>query len=139
MSDALQLIGTAFKVGGTLYNSKQNSAALDAQGREATRQGYLDEAASRRESRAVLGAQAAAIAQAGIGNGGTTELIVRESELNAEMDALNYRYRGLQQGRALKAGAKNTKKEGYLLAGAQLLQGAGEYRNQRSILSNAEK
>jgi hypothetical protein len=122
---------------GTIGAARSDSRALKAQSRTAFAQGYEDEAAQRRRARAELGEQAAAIAQAGIGYGGTAALVMEQSELNAEMDALNYRYRGVQQGTALRTQAKQVKAEGYMQAGAQLLTGYGASKNNRSILSNS--
>jgi hypothetical protein len=136
---ALMLAGGLLKGFGTLRSSKQDAKALRRQSREAYAQGYQDEAVQRREARALMGAQAAAIAQAGIGYGGTIELVMKDSELAAEMDALNYRYRGTQQGSALREQAKRVKKDGRLLAGAQILGAASEYQYNRQILSNAER
>lgn len=141
MSDATELlkIGKAVKAFGTARSAGKDSAALRMQARVAAAQGYADEEASRRAARYQLGEQAAALAQAGIGPGGTAELVVKDSALAAEMDALNYRYRGLQAARALRSQGKKSATDGYLMAGAQLLSGRAEVKNQRSILSNAEK
>lgn len=48
----------------------------------------------RRESRMLLGTQRAAIAQSGVGFGGSSADIIRRSTANAELDALNIRYAG---------------------------------------------
>lgn len=142
MSDMKTLIkagSTALGALGSLKKGASDAKALNAQAREAAAQGYLDEAAQRRQARAQLGEQAAAIAQAGIGYGGTTALVMQDSELAAEMDALNFRYRGLQQSRALRSAARATKKQSYMLAGGKLLSGIAKNKDQRTILSNASK
>lgn len=141
MSDMKQLmkIGTALKAFGSARSGSKDRAALEQQARVAAAQGYADEEAARRAARYQLGEQAAALAQAGIGPGGTADLVVKDSALAAEMDALNYRYRGLQAARALRSQARKTASDSYLMAGAKLLSGAAEMKNQRSILSNAEK
>ena len=141
MSDGagIQVTGSLLKGFGTLRASRKDAKALKQQSRVAYSQGYQDEATQRRAARAQMGAQAAAIAQAGIGYGGTAALVMSDSELAAEMDALNFRYRGTQQGAALRKEAKRVKRDGQLMAGAQLLSAVGEYRSNRSILSNAER
>lgn len=48
----------------------------------------------RRAARQVLGEQKAALAQAGIGMGGSAADIAEQSAINAEMDALGIRYEG---------------------------------------------
>ncbi|NBB17660.1 hypothetical protein GVN21_20055 [Caulobacter sp. SLTY] len=52
------------------------------------------EEAVRRESREVLGAQAAAIAESGAGLGGSNRLLMQQDAGLAELDALNVRYEG---------------------------------------------
>ncbi len=143
MSDAMGFLkdygSTILSAGGKVKKGLGAAKALNAQAREAYAQGYLDEQAQRRQARSQLGEQAAAIAQAGIGYGGTAALVMQDSELMAEMDALNYRYRGLQQGRSLRAAAKSAKKEGFMLAGGKLLSGYAKRKSQRTILSNASE
>ena len=130
-------LGSLIKAGGTIYGGVKDAKALRKQARVAFAQGYADEEAARRQARYQLGEQAAALAQAGIGPGGTAELVVKDSALAAEMDALNYRYRGLQQGRALRSQAKAVRRDAFLMAGAQLISGSADQKNQRSLLSNA--
>ncbi len=133
MSDA----GSLIKAGGTLYGGLKDAKAVRKQARVAFAQGYADEEASRRASRYQLGEQAAALAQAGIGSGGTAELVVKDSALAAEMDALNYRYRGIQQGRALKSQAKAIRRNAFLAAGTQLLSGSNDSKSITSMLKLA--
>lgn len=66
---------------------KQN-AALVAQ------QTSAREEQQRRESRQLLGTQRAAIAQSGVGFGGSSADIIRQSTASAELDSLNVRYAG---------------------------------------------
>lgn len=127
----------AFAIFGAARGGINDAKALKAQAREAAAQGDLDEEAQRRQARAQLGEQAAAIAQAGIGYGGTAALVMNDSSLAAELDALNYRYRGLQQYRALRAQARSAKRQGFKLAGGKLLSAVGENMQRRTILSNA--
>ena len=141
MSDSMALLKewgpTLLGAGGSLKKGMSDAKALNRQAGVAAAQGYMDEQVQRRQARAQLGEQAAAIAQAGIGYGGTTALVMQDSELAAEMDALNYRYRGLQQADALRAQARSARKQAYNLAGSKLLSGAAEKKHQRTILSNA--
>lgn len=66
---------------------KQN-AALVAQ------QTSAREEQQRRESRQLLGTQRAAIGQSGVGYGGSSADIIRQSTASAELDSLNVRYAG---------------------------------------------
>lgn len=129
--------GSIFKAGGKLYGGLKDAKALRRQAKTAYAQGYADEAAARRSAKYQLGEQAAALAQAGLGPGGTAELVVKDSAIAAEMDALNYRYRGLQQGRALRSQAKAAKRDAFLSAGAELLGGYGDNKNTSSMLKFA--
>ncbi|MBX3480001.1 MAG: hypothetical protein KF842_06350 [Caulobacter sp.] len=52
------------------------------------------EVALRRESRETLGAQRAAIAESGVGDGGANRLLMAQDAALAELDALNLRYEG---------------------------------------------
>lgn len=93
---------------GKLIEGRQASAETDRQ-REAelfnlavaqqnaeivAQQTSAREEQSRRDSRQVLGAQRAGIAQANVGFGGSQAQIIRQSTTNAELDALNIRYAG---------------------------------------------
>lgn len=66
----------------------EQNAALTAQ------QTSAREEQQRRESRQLLGTQRAAIAQSGVGFGGSSADIMRQSAASAELDALNIRYAG---------------------------------------------
>lgn len=126
---ALPLIAGGVGAAGTLSAASSQAKALRGQSRETLRQSAQDEYQQRREGRDFMGRQAAAFAQAGIGYGGTSEMVIRDSAIKAELDALNIRYRGQVQSRALLAEAKNVKKQALFTAGAQLLSGAaGSYR-----------
>lgn len=114
---------------------KRNQQLLQDQARTARQQAGAEEEASRRESRRLLGQQRAAIGQSGIGYGGTAGLLMEDSAVQAELDALNIRYGGEQQARNLlnqanEAGvsagilgsnAKQARNAGLLKAGTSLL------------------
>lgn len=72
------------------YNAQvqRNAAAQAAQ------QANTEEERVRRESRQVLGAQRAGIAQSGTGFTGSNIDIMRQDAIAAELDALNVRYEG---------------------------------------------
>lgn len=132
--------GTAATVGATIaqaqgqrkiadHNAKLDElaakAALDQAGR--------DEETQRREASAFLGKQQAAFAEAGLGSEGSAGLLMKQSSVLAELDALNIRYGGRMRGTGLLSQAANTRaagkasaRSGGLLAGAQLLSGVGD-------------
>jgi hypothetical protein len=108
-----------------------NAAALGRQAQVAQAQGYADEQTQRRQARQIMGDQAAAAAQAG-SMGGTTDKVISQSAINAELDALNIRYGGTMKASGLMAQAAAEKYAGRaaltqsgFLAGANLLKGYG--------------
>lgn len=120
---------------GTRRSGVDNSRALKAQAQTASAQALADEESQRRDASQVLGKQAAAMAQNGGGAGGTNALLATQSEIAAELDALNIRYSGMQRRTALLAEAKAVKREATFLAGAQLLGAGSRYQSRRKILA----
>jgi len=120
------------------YNAtiKRQQAASELQ------QANAREEQQRRGTRQVLGQQRAALAQAGIGMGGSALDIEEQSADRAELDALTMRYEGDLRSKGLLAAAEGAEYEGraaisagknamtgaYLSAGASLLSAAGTYK-----------
>ncbi len=120
------------------YNAtiKRQQAASELQ------QANAREEQQRRGTRQVLGEQRAALAQAGIGLGGSALDIEKQSADRAELDALTMRYEGDLRAKGLLAAAEGAEYEGraaiaagqnamtgaYLSAGASLLSAAGSYK-----------
>lgn len=115
---------TAASAASTLAAGKQNAANLKVQAIAANQQTQADEEAARRQSRALLGKQAAAIAEAGLNYDGTTGLIADQSATMAELDALNIRYQGRMRAMGLVGEANAESRNSRRLAGQQLLAGA---------------
>lgn len=76
---------------------KQNEKLLRDQARVARQQAGAEEESQRRQARQLLSSQRAAIGQSGIGYGGTAGLLMEDSAMQAELDALNIRYGGEMQ------------------------------------------
>lgn len=112
----------------------------------------LQEDQQRRRARLEAGARRAAIAQSGTGFGGSNLDVDRQSQIFAEMDALNIRYQGSLEAKGLedsadlsdwqasanRTGASNSisagssyasaaRKSGYMGAAGAILSGAGDY------------
>lgn len=111
-------------------SGQYNSSVLQRQARIVQAQGYQDEAAQRRQANQVLGVQEASFSEAGGGLGGTAAGVVRQSAVNAELDALQLRYNGLLRGSGLLAQSNQAKEEasassiaGAFQAGSNLLKG----------------
>lgn len=107
-----------------------NARMLSMQATTAQSQASADEVTQRRQAREVLGEQAASLAQAGSGYGGTTAGVIKDSGINAELDALNIRYAGQMKATGLMAQAageqaagRAAKTQSYFLAGSNLLKG----------------
>lgn len=129
-------VGTLISAGSSIvqgqqqkYAAAENARYQELQGRTAVSQATADEEAQRREARQVLGTQAAAMAQAGM-NGAQASKLVKQSALNAELDALNIRYQGQLKKSGLMAEADSTRNQGRqaagnsgLLAASQLISG----------------
>lgn len=77
---------------GEIEGYKARVAEMNA--RAAGQQSSAEQERVRRESRQVLGAQRAAIAESGTGFSGSNLDIMRQSETMAELDALNIQYAG---------------------------------------------
>lgn len=118
---------------GAYRRASDQSRALRVQGEMDARDALANEESQRREASQIAGAQAAAMAQAGGGAGGTNDLVARQSAVLAELDALNIRYGGLTKRAALLSEAKAVKREGVFLAGAQLLSGSSKSSSSRQI------
>ncbi len=125
--------GAAVAQGVNARNLANYNARLERnQGKVAQDQAVREEEGLRRGSRLFMGRQAAAIAQAGIGSGGTAGLLADQTGVLSELDALTLRYQGKLQGTGLVARANASAFQGKqdagqagLLAGGQLLMGAG--------------
>ncbi|MES1993189.1 MAG: hypothetical protein V4457_06190 [Pseudomonadota bacterium] len=131
------LAGAAVGAVGTQQAGGSQIHALEDQATVSEEQGAADEATIRRNSAFALGKQAAAIAEGGGGYGGTNAGVMKDSHVAAEMDALNYRYRGVSQAQGLLAQAKSISKQSPLLAGGQLLQGGAQAYSQYQMVKAA--
>jgi hypothetical protein len=90
------------------YNAKQQEVSADITRRQASEREQMQ----RNEARKMLGKQRAAIAESGVGFGGSSQDIYLESARDAELDALNLRYAGELEARGLIEQAKLTRMEG---------------------------
>lgn len=122
------------KQGDAANDQAKEQAFLDKQeGQIASQQAYQNEATQRQSSRQFLGRQAASFAEAGVGPGSATG-VMHQSAVNAELDALNIRYKGQLAKYGYDYNAKSALREGKsaqsnanLMAGATLLRGASNY------------
>ena len=90
------------------YNAKQQEVSADV----ARRQAAEREQMQRNETRKLLGKQRAAIAESGVGFGGSSQDIYLQSARDAELDALNLRYAGELGSRGLMGQAAAERMEG---------------------------
>lgn len=90
------------------YNAKQQEVSADITRRQAGEREQMQ----RNEARKLLGKQKAAIAESGVGFGGSSQDIYLQSAQDAELDALNLRYAGELEARGLIEQSKITRMEG---------------------------
>jgi hypothetical protein len=142
ISDSQQ-IGQQAKV------ANYNAQVAQQQAQEAGNVAAANEAESRRRSAGDLGQLAAQEGEANIGTGGSSADVLRQSEINQQLDALGIRYGGMMerrgynidaqnydyQARVLRSGQSGPIWGGILGAGTQLLNGVGDYTAQRKISS----
>lgn len=104
------------------YNAKvqENNAAT------ARQEASAKEDALRRSARQQLGQGRAAVAQAGVGFGGSAKDVMEQSALNIERDALYIRYEGESVARGLLAQAKFSRYEGKASSTNTLLSGLAQ-------------
>ena len=118
MAVAIPFIAMAASAGGSAIAGADRADALNAnaatmayEGRTAAAQGYQAEAEQRRRAGMVLGQEAAAAGQAGAGYGGSVGRSMKQSALNAELDALNVRYKTRLQKWSFDTQATNLRAE----------------------------
>lgn len=134
VASSISQANTAKKIGER--NAKLDEMAAKAEQDQAAR----DEEALRRDNNQFFGRQRAAMAESGLGAGGSTGMLADQSAVLAELDALNIRYGGTMRGRGLlsqaansRAGGRAAKSAGMMLAGAQLLAGSGDTYKQYKL------
>lgn len=144
--ETVLLAASAAQSAGSLIQGYQQSQALEydadvkrQQARIEQQQAVAREEQQRRQASQVLGKQRAAIAQSGIGSGGSALDIYEQSKTMAELDALTIRYEGdmrakglLAQADAAQTQAKQAKIGGLIGAGASALKGYGTYTQMKS-------
>ena len=122
--------------------ANQNAIMARQQAESTLQAANANEEAQRRKSAVEMGRQIAGMAENGIGlDSGTATDLTEQSSMNAELDALNIRYQGQSQARALKyeaatddwqadnlrKSANDTRIGSYLNAGASALSAYGNY------------
>lgn len=133
-------IGMAVSGGTALYSGYTQSQQAQAESEQsrknaemAAQQANAAEEAQRRRSRSILARQRAAIAESGIGFGGSSETLQQDSAVQAELDALNVRYEGRVRGMGFRTESRFARQRassamagGFLSAAGQLLGGASD-------------
>lgn len=139
MSSLVMWIPSIVQASATLQDrrdARMNAQLLRDQARAEFQATALDEAQLRREARFRLGRQQAAQAESGISTVGSAGLLLDQSSVLAELDALNIRYGGQLRARGLLAESQAMRQRSRsmgLLAGAQLLAGASRASTQSRI------
>jgi len=140
-STAVALASTYNQMKGQQQAGEFNAKLSEQEARLAQQEAARDEEALRREQTSFFGKQRAALAEAGLGPGGTSGLLADQSAVLAELDALNVRYSGTSRGQGLlsdaaatRFGVQQSSRASRTLAGAQLISGVGDYyRTSRTL------
>lgn len=151
----VQMAATAIQVIGALQGGSQQQAQQEAAARaseynaavarqraDSTTAAYGQrEQQQRRAASLQAGQRSAAMAQSGMGTGGSNADLERQSSIMSELDALNIRYEGATRARGLLAQSEMdtysaassrmagsmAKQGSYLAAAGKLMSGTGDY------------
>ncbi len=142
----MQILGAASAVGsivqgvGGLLQGNANSKALKRQSREELASGVAEEARVRDAARATMGDQIAAQFSNGF-QGGTGSALdaLRESKVNAALDALEIRRQAIGKARALTTQAKQAKTEGRFALLSGILQAGSTVARQQTDWADARR
>ena len=122
--------------------ANRNADILNQDATTALQQSTARGEAHQRAVEALQGTQRAAIAQAGIGSGGSARDIMEQSAVNAELDAMTMRYEGELRARGFRTEADNQKdiahrqgSEGLMGAAGSILSSYGDYKVSSALSS----
>jgi hypothetical protein len=130
--------GSLVQGAGGLMAGQHNSKALRAQGREELRAAGESERELRKDARRKIGAQLAAQWGNGMEGGTGTSLdALRESELEAVLDAREVRRQGTSRAASLRSQAKQEERQGYFAAAEGLLGAASGFGGMKNDWAQA--
>lgn len=138
--------GSAISQRNTQKNMAEFNAKVADQSAEVERQQSGEKQnAMRRKIAQISGTQNAAIAQSGIGFGGSAADLMHQSSVNAELDVLNTKYesdlraRGFgTQALAERYSGRRAASAGYAEAAGSILSGASQYGQYKSQLKSRQ-
>ncbi len=118
--------GTAVASGYQQNQQAKGEADLaNANAETAAQQANAAEETQRRRNRSILARQRAAIAESGIGFGGSAERLQQDSAVQAELDALSVRYEGRLRGLGFQNEARFARSRGRAAVTSGWLSAAG--------------
>lgn len=130
-STGLSALGAIQQGYATRDQMEYNATVADQNAAAARSAAALDEDTSRKKSSRILGTIRARAAASGVELGGSPLDVLADSASEAELEALTIRYRGEtearrqeSEARLARARGKSAVSQGWIGAGAQLLQGA---------------
>lgn len=123
----LAAAGSVVSAVGSMQQGKAAQQAGEYNAQSALIEGQSREAAQRAAAERNMGTIRANIGKSGATGAGTPLMVLAESAANAEIDALNTRYTAQRQAGVYRAGGANARKQGNIMAGTSLLQGAGKF------------
>src|SRR5271170_7968908 len=138
----IQATGSIIQGVETSRADKYNAAVMQNEKAGAINQASAQAGMQERAGREALGKQLAAFGGAGVGYGGSSEVGLKQSAVNQELDVLNTKYKGAVagygygvQGSILQREAGQTMTASTLLAGGQALTGLSKYYTQPGMPS----
>jgi hypothetical protein len=150
MSDPSQMLkaSAATQAMAALYSgvmakrdADSESELLSQEARTSAQQSVAVEEAQRRQARQFLAMQSAAIGESGTGTGGSNRVLMQQSAIEAELEALNIRYAGQLRTQGLTYQSDLAEQRGKsaligsgLAAGSALLSGQGDVLKAQSGL-----
>jgi hypothetical protein len=137
---AMSAVGSVVQGVGGLLQGNANSRALKRQSREELIAGAEEESRVRDAARATMGDQVAAQFSNGFQGGSGSALdALRESKVNATLDALAIRRQAMGKARSLTAQARQAKMEGRFALLSGILQAGSKVAQQRTDWADARR
>ncbi len=137
---AAAAVGSVVQGVGGLMAGNANSRALKRQSREELAQGAAEESRVRDAARATMGDQVAAQFSNGFQGGSGSALdALRESKVNAALDALEIRRQAMGKAAQLQASAKQAKMEGRFALLSGILQAGSTVQRQQADWADARR
>lgn len=126
MEVALMVASTAVSTIGAISQANAAAQAAEYNAAVARQEAAAEEARRRREAERQMGQIRAGRAKSGVTVEGSPLIVLADSAMEAEIDALNARWTGETSAKLYKMEARSARRAGIYNAGASLLSGASK-------------